>query len=125
LFQKNPTASPTKHPTAWELGDPGFNCNEVCYAIGGTCNVDAINAVDTLQKIQYVVEVELAFPVGVGDGVYMETTSPVNPVFFRSIFTNGFFFYSPPSTPTPATCETFPLVTDRRICCCGATAVVA
>jgi hypothetical protein len=90
FLMKEPTASPTKRPTAWELGDRGLNCNEVCYAIGGTCNVDAINAVDTLEKFQYVVEGELAFPVG--DGVYMERTSPVNPLFSRSIFTKGFSY---------------------------------
>jgi hypothetical protein len=116
LPERCPTASPTPTPVAWKYGAAGQSCDQVCAAAGGSCNVDAQNAVDTIRECEYVVYTALAgqgLPVAPCAG----STSQANPLFETSQTT---YFFNP-ALGIAGTCESsFPQ--EFRICCCGETA---
>jgi hypothetical protein len=115
----SPTASPTPRPIDWVVGELGQSCNQVCAAADGICNRAAQNAVDTQAELEFVVEVALGRPTPPGQG-YAALEGAVMPAFQFSGNGDEIYFFNPPTTIMPGTCEGT-CGGCFRICCCAAT----
>jgi hypothetical protein len=108
-----------------------MTCDAACAAVGGTCNLEAQNAVDSAEKLQYVVEL-LELPQGSAEGLILPASATTtiqggsaveNPSYSNFQNMNAYYFNDLANNAAvdAGTCDGDD-ADSIRICCCGATA---